>query len=125
MEKGKTDILKIKQALFIKEMAECVPVIGGGIALIILAYPFWGILCILAGSLGVLSELAANKAPKPSRAMGGFKLFLEMLALIAGGITLILLGQLAGGIACIGVCAVRTVMGLLVMPLIEKRYEAA
>lgn len=52
------------------------------------------------------------------------KLLLETVALIAGGIVLIMLGQALGGIACICVCAVRAVMGLFVMPMIEKRYLA-
>ncbi|MDR0839807.1 MAG: hypothetical protein LBN26_00230 [Christensenellaceae bacterium] len=125
MEKKKADIQKVKQALSIKAMAECVPVIGGGIVLIILVYPFWGTLCMLAGMLGIFTEITHKSHPKPSRAMNCAKLLLETVALIAGGVTLILLGQVGGGVACICVCAQRAVMSLFVMPVVEKKYLTA
>jgi hypothetical protein len=67
VKKVKHDISKIKQALFWKEIGECVPVIGGGV-------------------------------------------------------TLISLGQVRGGIACVAVCAIMVLTEALVMPFIEKRY---
>jgi hypothetical protein len=124
MKAQKHDISKIKQALFYKSIGESVPVIGGGIALFALSYPFWGALCVLAGAFGVSSLLVEGRAPKSGKVISNAKLLLEMIALIAGGVTLIMLGQVAGGIACICVCAVRTVIGAIVMPLVERRYLA-
>jgi hypothetical protein len=116
------DIPKVKQALSIKSIVDSIPVIGGGIALLCLNYPFWGIMCVLAGSCGVFSNLPENKAPKLGRIISNAQLPLEIITLIAGGIVLIMLGQVAGGIACICVCAARTVMSVFFLPLIEKKY---
>jgi hypothetical protein len=122
MKTVKHDVVKLKKALSIKEMADSFPVIGGGVVLLVLSHPFWGVLCILAGMLGVVSELTARKVPKQSRAMSGGKLLLEMIALIAGGILLLSLGQTAGGAVCLAVSVQRAAMSLFVMPMIEKRY---
>jgi hypothetical protein len=122
MKTVKHDVVKIKKALSIKEMADSIPVVGGGVVLLALSYPFWGLLCILAGILGVVSELTVRKVPKSSRAMSGGKLLLEMIALIAGGILLLSLGQTAGGAVCLAVSIQRATMSLFVMPSIEKRY---
>jgi hypothetical protein len=118
MKKQKHDIAKVKQALFWKEISECVPVIGGGTALIILAYPVWGTLCVLAGAFGIFAKLL-NKSP-----LSFAKLLLEMVALIGGCITLVSLGQVSGGAACIVACAVRVATEMFVMPFVERRYLA-
>jgi polyferredoxin len=125
MKTRKTDISKIKQVLSIKSIADSVPVIGGGIALLCMDYLFWGIICVLAGSFGVFSKLIENKVPKLGRVISNTELSLEIVALITGGITLILLGQIVGGIACICVCIVKTAMDVFFLPLVEKKYLTA
>jgi hypothetical protein len=79
-------------------------------------------LCALAGAFGVCSKLIEGRAPESGQVISQKKLFLEIIALIAGGASLIMLGQIAGGIACVGVCAARVVVDALVMPLVERRY---
>jgi hypothetical protein len=119
------NIPKVKLALSIKEIAESIPMFGGGFVLLALGYLPWGIMCILAGALGILAELIAKRTPKTSKAASGVKLALEVTALIFGGITLIMLGQLGGGIACLYICATRVVSVLIVMPIVEKKYLTA
>jgi hypothetical protein len=52
---------KTKQALVIKSIIESVVVISGGIALIVLEYYWWGILCVVIGLLGILLKTVEPK----------------------------------------------------------------
>ncbi|MDR1430990.1 MAG: hypothetical protein LBI99_02590 [Propionibacteriaceae bacterium] len=119
---AKPDASAVSRALKIKSISDAIPVIGGGIALVFLGYPWWGIACVAAAAFEILSVAIAGKAPRPSRAISSAVTAVQLATLFAGGWTLLCSGQLVGGVACLGAFAVKLGGSLVLMPWVERKY---
>jgi hypothetical protein len=119
---AKVDVAKVRRALAIRSVSESVPALGGGVALIVLGYPLWGLACVVAAGLEILSKVSENRAPRPSRAMSAAVSALQAGTLLAGGAVLLSSGQVAGGIACLAACLVKATADAILMPWVERRY---
>ncbi|MDR0839566.1 MAG: hypothetical protein LBN99_08030 [Oscillospiraceae bacterium] len=122
MKVKKVDVSKVKQALTVKAITESAIVIGGGVALIALSYTLWGTLCAVAGLCGVISKAIEKKLPKQGQIILFVKFAVELTTVVAGGLTLVSMGQAAGGIACISVCTISIIEDTFLLPWVEKRY---
>jgi hypothetical protein len=122
MKRKAADIQKTKLALTIVSITERLGVIGGGIALIALGYSLWGIACILLSMITLAAIAVRMKYPNREKLLSNAKSIGGILLFMFGGAVLISSGQIAGGIACVVACSLKTIEDAFVMPWVERKY---
>ncbi|MDR1245434.1 MAG: hypothetical protein LBK57_00185 [Clostridiales Family XIII bacterium] len=122
MKRKTPDIQKTSRTLTIISITERIGVISGGIALIALGYSQWGIACIALSVITLAAIAVKTKYPNREKLLSNAKSIGGILLFTLGGAALIRSGQIAGGIACVAVCSVKTIEDAFIMPWVEKKY---
>jgi hypothetical protein len=106
----KIDFNKFKKALDIKSLVDNLIIIGGGVVLIVLGYPLWGVFCVVISAVDIFVKKTVYIIP-----------VLRSAIVITGGLTLISSGQLTGGIVCICVCLGSIIEDEILMTWVGKK----